>query len=251
MDSFKGFVQRTIPIPDGVDPKKITTGVVVRPDGSSYHVPTTVKIIDGKYYAIINSVTNSLYTVVWHPLEFKDVVGYWAQDSINNMGSRMVVTGITNDTYEPKRDITRAEFAAIIVRALGLSAGEGNTGFTDVSSSKWYAKYVETATQYGIIKGYNSADFGPNDSITREQAMTMIARAMDIAELSAPKTDALSNYQDAGKISTYAVDGVKKCIAVGVVAGRTNVTIAPKENITRAETAVITERLLQKSGLIN
>ena len=92
------------------------------------------------------------------------------------MGSRMVVTGVGDNNYEPNRNITRAEFATIIVRALGLAPGTGSSGFDDVSTAGWYCGYINTAVDYGIVTGYGDGTFGPNEPITREQAMTMIAR---------------------------------------------------------------------------
>jgi len=256
VDTFNSYVKRTIAIPDGVDPSKITTGIVVSPDGTTRHVPTEILIIDGKYYAIINSLTNSTYAVVWHPYEFSDVTNHWAKDSINNMGSRMVVSGVGEDTYEPDRNMTRAEFAAIIVKALGLAPGEGSTTFSDVSTGDWYNGYVKTAAEYGIITGYPDGSFGPMDAITREQAMTMIARAMSITKLDAnlasgETTTLLDNYSDRGTISEYAIKSVAQCVKAGMVSGRTSTTIAPAENITRAEVAVIVERLLKASDLID
>lgn len=112
VSSFSNYVERTIAIPEGVDPSKITTGVVVEPDGIVRHVPTKIVILEGKYYTKINSLTNSTYLVVWRPIEFNDVTTNWAKDSINDMGSRTIVTGVDNGNYEPDRDITRAEFAA-------------------------------------------------------------------------------------------------------------------------------------------
>ncbi len=256
VDTFNSYVERTIAIPDGVDPSKITTGIVVNPDGTTRHVPTKIVVIDGKYYATINSLTNSTYAVVWHPYEFSDVTNHWAKDSINNMGSRMVVNGIGEGIYEPDRNMTRAEFAAIIVKALGLAPGEGATTFNDVSTSDWYNGYAKTAAEYGIITGYPDGSFGPMDAITREQAMTMIARAMSIIKLDAnlasgEETTLLDNYSDSGTISEYAINSIAQCVKVGIVSGRTETTIAPAENITRAEVAAIVERLLKASDLID
>src|SRR5690606_1853186 len=117
---FDAYVERMIAIPEGIDPGRITTGVVVEPDGAVRHVPTKVMVIDGTYYAQINSLTNSTYSVVWHPLEFKDMAGHWAEEAVNNMGSRMVVEGTGKEKFDPDRDITRAEFTAIVARGLGL-----------------------------------------------------------------------------------------------------------------------------------
>lgn len=255
VSSFNAYVERMVAIPAGVDPSKITTGVVVEPDGTVRHVPTRVVQIDGKYYAKINSLTNSTYSVVWHPYEFKDAANHWAKEDINDMGSRMVVSGVGNDLYEPDRNITRAEFAAIMVKALGLKPGEGSNPFKDVASNEWYADYIKTAYARKIIAGYDEATFGPNDKITREQAMAMINRAMGITGLKVELTDAekdrlLSGYTDGSLTSGWARSNVAACVKAGIVSGRGTGIVAPRENITRAEVAVIVKRLLQKSNLI-
>jgi len=167
----------------------------------------------------------------------------------------MVVTGVGNNRYEPDRNITRAEFAAIVVRALGLDTGMRNSSFTDVSSSEWYYGYIQTAVGYGIITGYGDGTYGPNDTITREQAMTMIARAMKLTKLAPKLTDTqiaslLGTYTDASGVSTYARESIAACIDTGVVLGRPDNTVAPKAPITRAEVAVIVERMIKKSSLI-
>jgi hypothetical protein len=255
VSSFDAYVERTIGIPDGVDPAKITTGVVVDPDGTTHHVPTRVALIGGKYYAVINSLTNSTYSVVWNSVEFSDVVNHWAKDAINDMGSRMVVTGVGNNNYAPDRSMTRAEFATIMVRALGLEPGTGTSGFSDVTAADWYSGYIKTAASYGIIKGYDNGNFGPNDTITREQAMTMIARAMAITKLSAGLTDSeisqfLGAFSDGESASSYAKESIAACIKTGITSGTSSTTISPKAEITRAEVAVMVQRLLQKSGLV-
>ena len=167
----------------------------------------------------------------------------------------MVVSGVGNGNYEPDRNMTRAEFAAVMVRALGLEPGNGASSFGDVASNEWYCGYVKTAAAYGIIKGYSDAAFGPDDTITREQAMTMMARAMKITNLKAGLTDSEGNklmaaYSDSATVSTYANTSIAECIKTGVVSGRQNHTLAPKAYVTRAEVAVMAERLLQKSNLI-
>lgn len=252
---FNAYVERTIAIPHGVDPTKITTGVVVETDGTVHHVPTRITVTDGKYYAVINSLTNSTYSIVWNPIEFSDVANHWAKNSVNNMGSRMVVSGIGNGQYEPDRNMTRGEFAAIMVRALGLEPSDGASSFSDVDSSKWYCGYIVTAASYGVIKGYPDGRFGPNDTITREQAMAIIARAMETTGLKANVTEdtiakQIENYEDGTTVSEYAKKGVADCLDTGVVSGLSSNMLAPKANVTRAQVAAMVERLLQKSNLI-
>lgn len=255
VSSFDAYVERMIAIPNGVDPSKITTGVVVDPDGTTHHVPTKVTVMNGKYYVVINSLTNSTYSVVWNPIEFSDVTNHWAKDAINDMGSRMVVTGVGSNNYDPERNMTRAEFATIIIRALGLEPGTGVNGFGDVAPTDWFCGYVKTATEHGIINGYDNGNFGPNDTITREQAMTMIARAMKITKLKSGLADneintLLKAYTDGTEVSPYATESIAACLKTGIVAGRSVTTIVPQGFVTRAEVAVMVERLLQKSGLI-
>ena len=254
VSKFDGYVERTVAIPVGIDPSKVTTGIVLNSDGTFSHVPTTIVKIDGKYYAKINSLTNSTYSVIYNPVEFADVAEHWAKASVNNMGSRLVISGVGDNKFEPNRDITRAEFAAIMVRALGLAPDAAKNTFSDVLASSWYSGYVGTAASYGIISGYDADTFAPNAKITREQAMTMVARAMAITKLDAAAVSgasaSLSGYTDTAKISSYAKSGIIACLNTGVVTGKTADTIAPKNNITRAEVAVIIERLLKKSELI-
>ncbi|MCE5195643.1 MAG: S-layer homology domain-containing protein [Negativicutes bacterium] len=252
---FNAYVERMIAIPDGIDPAKITTGVVLNSDGTFSHVPTSIVLIDGKYYARINSLTNSTYAVIYSPVSFADTAGHWAVDAIQNMGSRLIVCGTGDGNYEPGRAITRAEFVAILVRALGLQRAAGVTNFPDVANTAWFAGSVQTAVQYGLVAGYDDGRFGPFDNITREQAMTMIARAMKLTQLKADFSTeeiaaVLAGFSDAGETFDYAKAGIAACVKNGLVAGRSAAVLAPKANITRAEVAVIIEKLLQESNLI-
>lgn len=255
VSTFNAYVERTIAIPEGVDPNKITTGVVVDSDGTVRHVPTKIVIIDGEYYAKISSLTNSTYSVVWHPVEFKDVDMHWAKDAVNDMGSRMVVSGIGNVLYNPDQDITRAEFAAIIVRGLGLKLENGETPFSDVKASDWYSSAIHSAYSYHLISGYEDGTFRPMDKITREQAMTIIAKAMEITDLKAKLSfkeagETLSSFADVNNVSEWAKKSIADCLQAGIVSGRNGKQLAPKNNISKAEVAAIVQRLLQKSELI-
>ncbi|MCM3702122.1 S-layer homology domain-containing protein [Paenibacillus macerans] len=253
VSKFNAYVKRLIALPDGVDPSKITTGVVVEPDGSVRHVPTKVVVTGGKYYAQINSLTNSTYSVVWHPLEFSDVAQHWAKNAVNDMGSRMVVDGVGGDLFNPNQDITRAEFAAIAVRGLGLEPVNAGQAFPDVPASAWYNVAVQTASAYGLINGFEDGTFRPDEKITREQAMAIIDKAMAITELKATlngQGEKLLAYRDASAAAGWAKDSIEECLEAGIVTGRSGTELAPKSHITRAEVAAIVQRLLQKSDLI-
>jgi uncharacterized repeat protein (TIGR02543 family) len=256
VEKFNGYVERMIAIPEGVDPSKITTGIVLNDDGTFTHIPTTIVVIDGKYYAKLNSLTNSTYSVIWNPITFKDMIGHWAEEAVNDMGSRLVVTGLSSDDYNPEGDMTRGDFASVIVKALGLlRIGEGQAVFSDVASDNPNFDAIYIAYEYGLINGYGDNKFGPDDTITREQAMVMIARAMDIAELetemeSEEENTILSVFVDSEKLSVWARRSAAKCVQAGVVLGRTATQIDPSDNVSRAEIASMIRRFLVKAELI-
>ncbi|RKP46315.1 hypothetical protein D7Z26_24690 [Cohnella endophytica] len=255
VSKFNAYVERSIAIPVGVDPNKITTGVVVEPDGTVRHVPTKIVIIDGKHYAQINSLTNSTYSVVWNPHEFQDVANHWAKAAVNDMGSRMVIEGTGGGQFSPDRNITRSEFTAILVRALGLKLENGTSAFSDVKTTDWFSSAINTAYAYQLISGFEDGTFRPNDKITREQAMKILSRAMTItglkAKLSAQSEEAtLRPFGDASNVSGWAQSSVADSVQAGLVSGRKATELAPKALITRAEVATMIQRLLQLSDLI-
>ena len=252
---FNAYVERMISIPKGVDPAKVTTGVVLNSDGTFSHVPTEIVEIDGKYYAKIKSLTNSTYLAIYNPVEFEDVANHWAKETINDMGSRLVIGGVGSNCFEPDRDITRAEFAAILTKALGLKSETEENLFNDVHDTDWHCDFVRAATEYKIISGYGNGEFGPLDKITREQAITMIARAMEITglDLALEPNEShkiLESYKDSGEISEWARESAAICIKAGVISGKGDQGLKPRDSITRAEVAVIVQRLLKSSELI-
>ncbi|WP_192895380.1 S-layer homology domain-containing protein [Pelotomaculum sp. FP] len=252
--SFNAFVERTIAIPEGIDPQKITTAVSMNSDGTLTHVPTKIIVRDGKYYAVVNSLTNSTYTVIWHPKTFKDVENHWAKDYVNEMGSRLVVSGVDENNYSPDRDVTRAEFAAIIVRALGLGEKGEKNNFRDVTGNDWFNGAVSTAYEYGIINGYNDGTFSPNKAISREEAMVVIAGAAKLAGINADIAGAdvdaqLAGFKDNGSLDSWARNSAAACVKSGIIVGD-NSMLTPDDNITRAQAATIVMRMLQKANLI-
>lgn len=254
VNKFSSYVERTIALPANIAPNQMTTGVVIDKDGSVRHVPTKIIIVNGVYYAQINSLTNSAYSIVYYPQSFTDVANHWSNTAVNDMSSRMIVSGVSDSTFEPDRNITRAEFAAIVVRALGLKPGEGSNGFSDVNDKDWFADVVKTASEYGLIGGYEDGTFRPQEQITRQEAMTLIARAMKVtgldSQVPADAVQQLSSFADAEEVADWAREAAAASVHTGLVTGRGSNTIAPLQSITRAETATILRRLLQQSDLI-
>lgn len=255
LTKFNAYVERTIALPEGVVPSKITTGVVVEPDGEVRHVPTKIVQLDGKYFAVLNSLSNSTYSIIYHPTAFKDVENHWAKDAVNDMGARMVINGIGKNLFNPSAAITRAEFAAILVRGLGLKLESGTPAYSDVLAGDWYSSAVKTAEAYGLIQGFEDGTFRPKEKINREQAMTILAKAMVVTGQKAKlpnqsASELLQPYTDASEAAGWAKDGIADTIQGGIVSGRGVGTLAPKAQVTRAEVAKMIQLLLQKSDLI-
>ncbi len=253
VEQFSSYVEREIPLPAGVDPSKVTTAAVLNPDGSVRHVPTYITTRDGKHYAVVNSLTNSDYFLIWNPKTFADVEGHWSKQAVNDMASRMIVKGSDENHYNPDAVITRAELAAIVVRALGLSDNGSGTTFSDVNSADWYAGAVAKAVEYGLIEGYDNRTFAPNRTITRQEALVIMSRAMKLAGLEADGIDAeslLSSFADRTAVASWAKPAMAAAVKNGLVEGSAG-GLNPTGNLTRAETAAIVQRFLIKANLID
>lgn len=250
INKFSNYVERVMEIPAGVDPSKITTGIVFNADGTYSHVPTEVYQSNGKWYAKLNSLTNSNYSVLWNPVTVKSVEKHWAKAAVNDMASRLVI--FNAETFEPNKAITRADFAEYIVRALGLyRQGEHQNKFTDVSATGDRTLAILIASEYGIVTGYSDGTFKGDNQITREEAMTMYQRAMKVTKLNGTDKSRYQSYTDYATVSGWATSYVKEVLSAHVFNGTTATTISPKASLTYAESAQAIKNLLVESKLIN
>jgi hypothetical protein len=178
--TFSQFVCRTIEITEE-DAQRVTTAIVIEPDGIARHVPTDVFMRDNKWYAAVNSLTNSTYALVYNEVSFVDAVDKWFESVVNEMGSRKIVRGIGNSLFDGERPVTRAEAATIIVRALGLPLTGDGTVFLDVPAGAWFTAYIGTAYGHGLVNGAGGGMFEPNKPVTYEDAMEILQRMAEIA----------------------------------------------------------------------
>ena len=152
--------------------------------------------------------------------------------------------------FAGERSITRAEFAAILIRALGLPTDSMSAeAFKDVSKNQWYYGPVGTAYEYGLVSGKGEGQFDPTGKITRQEAMAMIARAAKLAGYEG-KSDTISGFSDGNQIGSWALDAVKFNVGSGLIVG-SNGKLRPHDEISRAETAAVVLRLLRKAELID
>ncbi|WP_236291943.1 S-layer homology domain-containing protein [Paenibacillus allorhizoplanae] len=188
------------------------------------------------------------------PVHFADMESHWAKKEINDLASRLIVNGIDESAFEPDRPITRSEFATIVVRALGLNGSSSVSTFSDIASTDWFKDFVNQAYQYGIVSGYPDGSFAPTASVTREEAMSMIARAMKVINsafgMDESETDVLlSSFTDKAHVSEWAKQNMALLVKSGLIEGEAG-TLQPGRSMTRAETAVIVERMLIQAGIV-
>jgi hypothetical protein len=179
-------------------------------------------------------------------LYFKDVTKdySWAASYIDYLFEKDVVNGTGNNNYGPAQNVTRGDFMLMLYRALDLTATDrGN--FSDVPKDSYYYKAIAIAKSLGIAKG-DGDKFRPAAGITREDAMTLVDRALIIEgkKLSAGKASDLNAFRDRNSVSDYAVTSVATLVKAGIIQGN-NSYLNPKSMISRAEMAVILYKVLQ------
>lgn len=249
--SFGGtYAQREIPLAGDLNPRQ-STGVVWREAQNSFcPVPTRFAARDGKNYAVILSRTNSLYTVLQSVRTFSDIRDSWAKEDIELLAAKLLISGKDETTYEPDSNITRAEFATLLVKALGLEEGVLKEGqFKDVDSAAWYAGSVAAATREKIIAGYEGNLFRPDNNITREEMAVMIARAALAAGKGETLSDSerdqlLSQFKDRQRISPWAAGDVALAARAGIIKGMPGGEFSPQTNADRAQSAAMLKQFL-------
>ena len=185
-----------------------------------------------------NNLQNNNNTVFSDLSEYK-----WAQTAILNLYNKGVISGVGGNMFEPGRGIKREEFLKLICEAFGFKAQNGAVEFEDVAADEWYAAYIKTAVDMGIVNGISDKHFGIGNLITREDMAVMIFRALAASRnVTSPGK---KSFSDADEISPYALEAVETLGSLGIISGVGDGAFAPKNNATRAEAAVIVNRCLQ------
>ncbi|MBQ8300499.1 MAG: S-layer homology domain-containing protein, partial [Clostridia bacterium] len=217
--------------PDGI----FTLANTVNEEGS-------IKITTGEYEKVI-PVRIADYPKTPNP--FSDTVGHWAETIISEMSAKGVINGLEEEghmVFKPDNNITRAEFASMIVNYKGLDLSQYEDVGLDFADNAeiplWAEKVIKAAYSEGLILGRvhddGSVTFAPYDNITRAEAMTIIGRILpentDLPELP---------FTDMAEIPLWAQDGIKKLYSMGIANGYEDGTILPNNNMKRAEAAAM------------
>ena len=166
----------------------------------------------------------------------------WYAEAVSAAVDNGLLYGKSATIIDPNGDMTRAEMAAIINRSFGCYKTADISQYKDVAKSKWYYKDVALAVQMGTYNGRSSSSMAPDSPITRQEAMTVVARALELDYDSYSKTD-LSAFSDRSEISNWALPYVRAMVGADYIHGRGKV-LAPLDNITRAEFAQIFHNII-------
>lgn len=191
-----------------------------------------------KAYFVTN--TFSKYTVMENSIKFDDISHISYNNKIKILAAKHIIDGVGNNKFNPDGKMTRAEFVALLVRALGLK-GEVENPFFDVKNEKWYAREVALAYHYNIVAGIGNGNFAPENLITRQEMVTTLVRIYERDKyISNPGS---INYSDQKDISTWAYDYVAKASSVGIIDPTGQ--LRPQQYAARAEGAEMLYNLLK------
>jgi len=181
----------------------------------------------------------SMYTVKVDNVRFNDVAStFWAANYIEVMASKGVIMGIGGNFFAPDRNVTRAEFVAMVVREFKLFDSKAVNNFNDVNEKDWFYPEVTVAANLGIIQGRPGGIFAPNDKITREEMAKILSNVLTGImgkKMPANKTAYIDVFKDKEIIADYAKDAVAMGSRYKFFTGRPDGTFAPKDNANRAE----------------
>ena len=166
----------------------------------------------------------------------------WYAEAVSAAVDNGLLYGKSTTVIDPNGDMTRAEMAAIINRSFGCYKTADISQYKDVAKSKWYYKDVALAVQMGTYNGRSSSTMAPDAPISRQEAMTVVARALELDYDSYSKTD-LSVFSDRSEISNWALPYVRAMVGADYIHGRGKI-LAPLDNITRAEFAQIFHNII-------
>ncbi|WP_017754354.1 immunoglobulin-like domain-containing protein [Calidifontibacillus oryziterrae] len=168
-----------------------------------------------------------------------DISGHWAEDTIRQLILKGAVGGYPDGTFKPSQTVTRAEFVAMLAKAIGIEETKNNSKtFSDIQNH-WAKNVIEQAATIGIVNGLSEDQFRPNEEITREQMAVMIVNAGALKQV-----DSKNNFLDSEKIASWAESAVNTAANYKIVNGLPNQTFNPQGKATRAEAATVIMNLL-------
>lgn len=178
---------------------------------------------------------------------FRDTEKHWAKDNIDKISKLGIMKGVSDSEFAPDEKLTRSMFVTILYR-LEKEPESGSSKFVDTAVGSWYASAVAWASKNGVVSGIDDTHFAPDENITREQMAAIILRYASYKgyDVSVGENTNILSYTDSDAISEYAVSAIQYVVGLGLMTGRSESEINPKDTATRAETAAVIIRMIEK-----
>jgi len=258
-DQFSQAITRIIPMPKNVADMPQQWGAFRYNDKAKKFefVPAKAVKLDGVWYTIINSYSNSAYVVAENAVSFADVQKHWAKSYVELAAAKGLVEGVGGGRYDPGKAVTRAEFTVMLVRALGrggASANGNSASYSDVGAGTWYSGAVTEAKALGLLDFAKGGSFKPHQALTREEMASMLAAAIRL-EQAAMATGAssakLDGYKDIGNVDESNLENIRLVTKLQIMTGTSETTFSPAGVTTRAQAAAVFVRTLQALDMID
>lgn len=200
-------------------------------------------LVQGSTLVVTDLFAQNLLTLNAAPVSYLDVpAGAWCEDAVRQATERGLTSGTGGGYFTPNAPVTRAMFVVMLSRLhQGRDGGviiDGSATFADIPENTWYTSAARWAADAGIVLGDNGR-FLPADGITREALATLLFRYAASQGLDTSGRSDLSRFPDSAAVSSYAADAVSWAVAQGLLGGKSDGTLAPRETATRAQTAKI------------
>ncbi|MEC0305426.1 choice-of-anchor I family protein [Paenibacillus lautus] len=253
-DFGKRVISRILPLPAGKAPNSVTAVIYDAEAGTFRFVPAAATTWNGKPAIEVKHAGNAIYALLQYKKTFTDLNGHWAKAEIESMASKLLVNGVNANSYAPGKVITRAEFTAMLVRAMGLSPIIESGAFKDVQDDAAYAGEIGAASRYGLVEGGTGGDFSPNAGMTRAEMAVMITRAMEAVsptDLPNQGANAATGFKDQASIPAWAAPHVASLTEQGIVQGDNHGHFGALDSVTRAQAALVLKRTLAALKFMN
>jgi len=252
---FSKALTRLIPMPRNVAAMPKQWGAFRYNDNAKEFefVPAKAVKLDGVWYAMISSYSNSAYAVAENAVSFADVQKHWAKSDVELAAAKGLVEGVGGGRYDPGKAVTRAEFTVMLVRALGRGTSTaGNAPYGDVKAGVWYSNAVAAAKELGLLGFMSGSSFKPNQALTREEMASMLAAAIRLEQPTVASSEvSLDAYKDIGSVAESDLENIRLMSKLQIMTGTSQNAFDPKGVTTRAQAATVFVRTLQVLGLID
>lgn len=216
------------------------------------HGSKDIAVPSGKYNPKTGTVSftpllSGRYAITFEQKTYADISNAYAKDNIEVLASKGFYDWINGENFNPGRNITRAEFLHLLIKALDLHA-ESDGNFSDVSLNDFYCEAAQVAKKLGIANGIGNNKLGPDEEITRQDMAALVVRALKTGEWKLPQASAsdLDQFKDAGDISDYAKESMAILVKAGIIKGYDN-SLFPKGKLDMQQAATIIYRLYNGS----